>query len=183
MDPLSQFEVLVPAFQQLAGQTSVDQLDNETPCSAWKVRDLFGHVRGGATTFAAAVRGEDAPEPHDVADADLPGATNQAVANVQAAFQAPGAMEKTLVTPFGEMPGDAFARLLAVDLLAHSWDLAQATGQALSIPDEVVAAADGFARAAISPEIRGPQTFGPEVEPAEGASPIERLVAFTGRTP
>lgn len=89
--------------------------------------------------------------------------------------------QQLAATPFGDMPGDTFARLLAFDLLMHSWDLATATGKPLNVPDEVVAEVDGFARAALTPELRGPETFGPEVEPSRNASPLDRLVAFSGR--
>jgi uncharacterized protein (TIGR03086 family) len=84
-------------------------------------------------------------------------------------------------TPFGEMPGETFARLLVFDLLMHSWDLANATGQQLDVPSDLVAAVDGFARVALTPDLRGPGTFGPEVEPPEGASQLDRLAAFSGR--
>ena len=183
MDAMSQFDVIVPTFQQLASRTTVDDLDRQTPCEEWRVRDLFGHIIVGATTFAAAVRGSAPPDEVPVgADEAIPATANAALADIDDAFRSPGALEQTVATPFGDMPGDAFARLLAFDLLVHSWDLATATGQPLAVPDAVVAEVDGFARAALAPELRGPGTFGPEVEPAADASPLERLVAFSGRT-
>ncbi len=182
MDALAQFDVIVPTFQKLAAGTAQDQLDVQTPCEEWKVRDLFGHIIVGATTFAAVVRGEEPPA--DVptgADDAMTSTANAALVDIDDAFRSPGALGRDLVTPFGEMPGDTFARLLAFDLLMHSWDLATATGQPLAVPDDVVAEVDGFARAALAPEMRGPGTFGPEVEPSSDASPLERLVAFSGR--
>lgn len=41
--------------------------------------------------------------------------TGAAVAEVDAAFRTPGALQRILPTPFGEMPGETFARLLAFD--------------------------------------------------------------------
>jgi uncharacterized protein (TIGR03086 family) len=81
------------------------------------------------------------------------------------------------------MPGEVFARLLAFDVLVHMWDLASATGQSVEVPDDVIAEADGFARVAIAPEMRGPETFGPEQQPAPDASALDRLAAFAGRKP
>ena len=182
MDVLSQFDMIVPAFQTLAGNVSTGQLDDETPCSEWAIRDLFGHVLGGATFFAAAVRGDAPTETTPADDESLAGSATAAVIDVDAAFREPGALERTVSSPFGEMPGDAFARLLAFDLLMHTWDLAQATQQSVDVPDELVAAVDAFAHQAITAEWRRPGAFGPEAEPAAGATPLERLVAFSGRT-
>lgn len=183
MEPLAQLDVLVPAFEQLCAGTRPEQLDDRTPCSDWAVRDLFGHLRGGATLFAAAVRGHEGAEPEPVPDDAVTSATVAAADDLDAALREPGALERTVETPFGPMPGAVFARLIAFDLLMHTWDLATATGQPLDIPDDLVAAAEGFARQAITPELRAPGVFGPEVEAPAGASDLERLVAFSGRTP
>ena len=48
-----------------------------------------------------------------------------------------------------------------------------------------VPAVDGtieVARQLISPDLRASGAFAPEVTPPAGASPIERLAAFTGRS-
>jgi len=182
VDPLSQFDVLIPVLQQVAANTSADQLDDETPCSEWQVRDLLQHLLGGASMFANVVRGEEPGTPAEIDDVAMADAVCAAIADLDGAFRTPGAMEKTIPTPFGDMPGEAFARLLAFDLLMHTWDLATSTDQTLSVPDEVVVEVDGFARAAIGSEIRGPETFGPEIEPEPGAGALERLVAFSGRS-
>ncbi len=183
MDPLSQFDAIVPVFQKLAAGTSTEQLDAPTPCEEWRVRDLFGHLIGGATTFAAVVRAEEAPpEIAPVEDAAVTATARAAIDDIDAAFRSPGAMERTVATPFGEMPGETFARLLAFDLLMHTWDLGTATGQDVEVDEDVVADVDGFARAAIAPELRRPGTFGPEQAAPAGASRLEQLVAFSGRS-
>jgi len=56
--------------------------------------------------------------------------------------------------------------------LTYAWDL----------DDDVVAEVDGFARQAISDEMRDGDTWAIEQQPADGATAIERLVAFSGRT-
>ena len=183
VDVLAQYDVLVPTAQGLIAETTPDQLDLSTPCEGWRVRDLFGHLTGGATMFAAVVRGEEPPaEVAPPADPIVAATTSAALADIDEAFRSPGALERVITTPFGEMPGETFARLLAFDLLMHTWDLATATGRTVDLPEAVVGEIDGFARAAVTPDLRGPGTFGPEVEPAPGASTLERLVAFSGRS-
>lgn len=183
MTPLEQFDVLMPIFRQRAQATSVDQFDQQTPCEKWVVRDLFAHMLGGATMFAAAVRGRQ-PAPVAPPDDDqLVDATLGALTDIDNAFREDGALSRTVASPFGDMDGETFARLLAVDLLMHTWDLSRATGQPLDVPEDVAAAVGGFAEAAISDDVRGPETFGPALPAPSGGSALDRLAAFTGRQP
>ena len=183
MDVLAQWDVVIPELKRLASKTSPEQLDEQTPCTEWKVRDLFGHLLGGATMFAAMVRGDDPPAaPPSPSDEELGAATVAAADDIHNAFKTPGALDRTLATPLGEMTGDAFARLLAFDVLMHSWDLATATGQTVDVPDDVVGEITSYARQVVGPELRQPGVFGPEVAAPDYATPLERLVAFSGRT-
>ena len=45
------------------------------------------------------------------------------------AIRSPGALDRTVAAPFGDTPGEAFARFVVLDGLVHGWDLATATGQ------------------------------------------------------
>jgi uncharacterized protein (TIGR03086 family) len=183
MDVLAQWDVVVPEFQRIVATTKPDQLDDQTPCTEWKVRDLFGHLLGGATMFAPMIRGDEPPAtPPSPSDDDLTSAVAAAVSDVDAAWRTPGALDRVIATPLGDMQGEAFARLLAFDLLMHTWDLATTTGQSVDVPVDVVGAIDEFARQAVSDDLRQPGLFGPEVTAAPDAAPLDRLVAFSGRT-
>ena len=105
-----------------------------------------------------------------------------AMADLLDAVQSPGALDRTIQTPGGEMPGAVFARLVAFDGLVHGWDLATSTGQPWDLDDDLVAEVDAFARQAITDEMRDGDTFAAEQPTAGDASALERLVAFTGRT-
>jgi uncharacterized protein (TIGR03086 family) len=95
-------------------------------------------------------------------------------------MSAPGALDRMVAAPFGEVPGETFARFVVLDGLVHGWDMATATRQPYEPPAELVEAVDGFAHQAIDP-LRDGQTFAAPTEPPAGASPIERLAAYTGR--
>jgi uncharacterized protein (TIGR03086 family) len=179
MDPLSQLDQLAPLLAGVVGSISADQLDRPTPCAEFTVQGVLEHMIGGATMFAAAYRGETPAEP-DLGDV-LAG-FGPALAGLGAAISAPGALDRTIAAPFGEVPGDTFARFVVLDGLVHGWDLATATGQPYDPPAELVAAVDDFARHILDP-LRDGHTFAAAVEPAAGASPIERLVTYTGRRP
>jgi uncharacterized protein (TIGR03086 family) len=178
MDPITQLELLGPHLGGVVTGIAPDQLGNPTPCAHFTVRGVLEHMLAGATAFAAAYRGEHSPAEPDLADPL--GSFGPVLADLVAAITAPGALDRTIQAPFGEVAGDSFARFVVLDGLVHGWDLAIATGQPYEPPGELVAAAFAFARQAIDP-MRDGDTFAAPVEPAAGASPIERLANYTGR--
>lgn len=184
MGPLEQLDELEPLLGQLTSRITPDDLDSPTPCANFKVRGVLGHMTGGATQFAAAFRGESpAPAPVDLAEGpDVVARAGSALADLMAAIRSPGALDRTVAAPFGEMPGDAFARFVVLDGLVHGWDIATATGQTYEPSDALVAEVDAFARQAIAPPMRDGDTFAAAVEPPAGATRIEQLAAFTGRS-
>ena len=177
MDPITQLEQLGPPLGAVVAGITPDQLDNPTPCVEFTVRGILEHMIGGATAFAAAYRDETPAEPDF---SDPLNSFGPVLGDLAAAISAPGALNRSVQAPFGEVPGDTFARFVVLDGLVHGWDLATATGQAYDPPEGLVAAAEEFARQAIDP-LRDGQTFAVPVEPAPDASPIEQLANYTGR--
>ena len=163
MDPLTQLDQLGPHLGGVVAGIRPEQLDAPTPCDAFTVRGVLEHMIGGATAFAAAYRGTTPDEP-DLRDP----------------LRRFSGVLGDLVAAIGDVPGDIFARFVVLDGLVHGWDMAVATGQSYDPPDDLVAAADAFARQALDP-LRDGTTFAAAVEPAPGASPIERLARYTGR--
>ena len=79
-------------------------------------------------------------------------------------------------------PPSDLAGLLPVELALHGWDFAQTCGVQLDISDEVVAYLRTLAQG-IDPEGRENGSFKAAVTAPEGASAIDQLAAFAGRTP
>jgi uncharacterized protein (TIGR03086 family) len=179
MEVLDQLDQLGPLLAAVVGGIRADQLDNPTPCARFTVRGVLDHMIGGASTFAAAFRGVEPTKP-DLSDPLASFGT--ALTGLAEAMHSPGALDRTLQVPFGEMPGATFGRFVVFDGLVHGWDLATSTGQPYDPPDVLVTEVDTFARQAVDP-LRDGDTFGPPVEPSSSATPIQRLVAFTGRGP
>ncbi len=184
MQPRDQFEQVGALLGEVAGGIRSDQLDAATPCAAFAVRGVLGHMIEGATVFAAAFRGEPAPslDGDPAAGDDVVPRAAAALGELFAAVGSPGALERTIDSPFGAVPGDEFVRYLALDGLVHGWDVATATGQPYRPSDALVAEVDAYARRLLTTELRDGDTFADATEPPEGATPIERLAAFTGRT-
>jgi uncharacterized protein (TIGR03086 family) len=134
---------------------------------------------GGAATLAAAFRGVEPSEPDTT---DVLAGFGPALTGLVEAVHCPGALDRTVQAPFGEVPGATLARFVVLDGLVHGWDLATATGQPYEPSEALVAEVEAFARQAVEP-LRDGDTFAAAVAPPPSATPIQRLVAFTGRRP
>jgi uncharacterized protein (TIGR03086 family) len=182
----------VAGTREILSKVPPDQLDKTTPCASWKVRDLVNHIVGSTYWFAATVETGVAPASEDdiggpdVTSGDVMAAFADGSKKAIDAFSAPGAMEKTLKLPFGEMPGAAFVMMAANDQFQHGWDLAKATGQTTALDPELAAQLLGFAKAAIPDAFRGPDgkaPFGPAVPVSGSANAVDQLAGFLGRAP
>ncbi len=182
MDLIEQLGIILPAVQERIAQVPVEHLDDPTPCSAFRIRDLLDHIIGGASAFAPQLRGDDPPgEPPPLTDETRLIAAITALDELLAAAKSPGAFERIVRLPFGEVSGEVLARFVTVDGMVHTWDLARATGTPYDPPDELTLSVLASARELIGPELRDGDTFADEVPAPAGASPLIQLVAFTGR--
>lgn len=178
-DPRSQLDEIVPLLTALVVPLTDAQLDAPTACAKFTVRGVIEHMIAGAAVFSAGFRGR-APVPNP-GDTDLVASLAVALANLRSAAHSPGAMERSITAPAGTLHSEVFARFVAMDGLVHGWDIATATGQRYDPAAELVAAVDAFTRQALTDEMRDGDTFAPALEPPVDATPLERLVAFTGR--
>ena len=184
MHPTEQLAVILPAVSDLVDQVEPADLTAPTPCDRFDVHGVMDHmiVLGGA--FAYLFRGEEPPGDGapDVEGRVPAPELRKAMDDLLDAVCSEGAMERTISSPVGEMPGETFARLVAFDGLVHGWDIARGAGLSWELPDEVVAAVDGFARVALTDDLRDGDTFKDPTAAPAGATGIERVAAFSGRT-
>jgi uncharacterized protein (TIGR03086 family) len=167
-----------------------DQLDDPTPCVSWDVRRLVNHIVGGShwfaiTTNAGAAPEVDTTEDTDYTQGDVLASYDEGIAASLAAFESPGAQEKMVRLPFGEIPGAMFMGVATVDQFTHGWDLAKATGQDTDLAPEMAEQLLAQCRVVITDQFRGEDgqaLFGAEVEAPDGASAADRLAAFLGRS-
>ena len=183
MTPVEQLETIVPSLNGLVERMWHGQLEYASPCSEFTVHDLVNHMIVGGGTFAPMFRGEPVPEiTAPVVYGWVPAQEFVDTMNdLVAAVKSPGAMDRTIQSPVGEMDGATFCRFVALDGLVHGWDLATALGVEWDPPADVVSAVDSFARAAINDDVRASGAFAAEVAVSADASALDRLVAFTGR--
>jgi uncharacterized protein (TIGR03086 family) len=158
------------------------QLPLESPCPGWSVRDVLNHSIGVTLKFAGfAAGGSDYPRTPrgDLIGADHRLALRSAAEAAQAAWTSAD-MARPCHLPFGTFPASLAAGINLFDVLAHTWDIAVATGVPLECTDDLWQAGLEAARAVIGPG-RDPRQYAAEIPVTAAASPRQRFLAFTGR--
>jgi len=93
----------------------------------------------------------------------------------------PVALARPVPLPWGgSMPLGGFLVRYPMEILVHTWDLAQATGQAAALDPDLVRDALEPARQ-FAPIARMSGLIGPECAVAEDADDLTRLLAIFGR--
>ncbi len=176
----------------LVGRVRAEQMNAPTPCEGWDVRALLAHLVGGNRRYAALAQGgtplrrdhgpgTSRPTPDEILVPDPTGAYRESAEELREAWRAPDRLDQLYDLPFGRLPGRSALAIHLLETVAHGWDLARATGQEPQFDPEVVQAAWSVARRSLSGDRPSGSPFAPAVEPAEGATEIDRLAAFLGR--
>lgn len=167
---------------------AADQLDASTPCDEWTVRRLIDHMLAAQQMFAAApsgaVVGPPSGAPPELVGDDPSAQYEDARKATAHAFAQPGVLESTLNGVSGDVPAMQILGIAFCDQLIHGWDLAKATGQDTTMPEDLAAAAWMFLDGQIADERRGPgMPFKAAVPLPEDAGVQEKLIAYCGRDP
>jgi uncharacterized protein (TIGR03086 family) len=146
------------------------------------VRQVVNHLIGMNRVFAALLTDEPPPQrpSADHVGDDPVGAYRDSAGSLLAAFGRPGVLERAYHGPLGTATGAERLQIRLYDLLAHGWDLAQATEQPANLPDDLAEQSLAYTRTQLTEQARSGR-FGPAQIVAGQAPAIERLVAFLGR--
>jgi uncharacterized protein (TIGR03086 family) len=187
MDLLPTIGKVLERAGQVVDNVKPGDLGNSTPCTEWTVRDVINHVTGGATMFAECVENGSVPDDRfgqlmggDNLGDDYKGAFHTASDRARAAFGSPGALDKMVKLPFGEMPAGIALNIAVMDVMTHAVDIARATGQTID-DDELLETALAVGRQLITDDRRMPGMFDAEQPVADDASAEDKLLAFAGR--
>jgi uncharacterized protein (TIGR03086 family) len=182
-------ELLDRAIDQAGGVIagiSPDQAALPTPCTAWDVRTLVGHVVDDLGQFTRAAQGGRpafAKSPPTV-DGDWAAAFRAGAPGLMDAWRQAGDLSATVTMPIGDRPLEFVVDQQIAEFAVHAWDLATATGQPVTFDPEIAETALAWSRTTLKPEFRGPdRPFGAEVPIAADAPVYDRLAAFFGRDP
>jgi uncharacterized protein (TIGR03086 family) len=190
MDEVATMSRVIELTGQVVDNIEPEQLDNPSPCTAWTVRDVLNHITGGAEMFALCVREGAVPDEKlgelmtgDNLGSDYKAAFHRAADAANGSFAIPGAMERIVKLPFGEMPAAMALNIAIFDVTTHAWDLAKATGQNTDLDPEVAGIAYEVAQAMLSDDLRNSGMFGQPVAVPDDAPVADRLAGLAGRTP
>ncbi len=182
----------VLASVQVVSRASAADLDRDTPCAGWTLRDLLAHMTVQHLGFAAAAEGHGAdasvwvPGP---VGSDFAARYAAAAHRVLDAFAAADVPERPFALPeistATTFPGRQAIAFHLVDYVAHGWDVARSLGLPYTVEPDVLDVALDIAQAV--PD--GPNrlvpgaAFRPGVPVPEGAGTLDRIVALLGRSP
>jgi uncharacterized protein (TIGR03086 family) len=187
MEPMEQLRRARGEFERRIALVRPGHLNLPTPCPAWDVSALLRHVVGADQAYVALLSGASAEEFGRVAGecrlgnrpADDFATSSQALLEV---FAEPGALERTVHHPIGDVPGLQLLGMRVTDWAIHGWDLARAIGTDESMDVQLVEALLDRVQA------RGPALYstgyfqrGPGVP--ETAAAQDRLLDLLGRRP
>ena len=182
-NPLDQLRQAHGVFLEVLGNVRPEQMSLPTPDDEWDVRDLINHVVLGNIWAAENLKTGHAPRPSGdaIGERDVVEAYTASAEAMMAAFEEPGALDRMVTMPFGEMPAAALAGFRFVDLIVHAWDLAKATGQDTDLAPDLFEAALATSRQRMTGMDRSNMPFKEEVVVPADAPAADRLAGFLGR--
>jgi uncharacterized protein (TIGR03086 family) len=195
MDELvSKFLAAQRAFTERVHAVREDQWAAPTTCSQWDVAALVSHVIDEDRWVAPLIHGHDLESAGKIVEgtrslpvdggvgANLVQEWDDASLTAADAFGEDGAMDRTVALSRGETPARDYIGEMIFDHLVHSWDLGKAIGYTGPLPDDVIDAVYGMAKAMGDLSAFG-EMFAPAVPVPDDASTLDKLVALTGRDP
>ncbi len=177
LDPIVAGYAVLAAIQPMLRSLTVDDKPRTTPCGGQTCHEVAVHLMGSMTALGA-MAGATVEMP---AEGSLETKVSQMSDEALRAWAARG-LDGTVTDPAGrEVPAAIGPSIIAVELLLHGWDIAQGSGRPIEIADEVVAYVARLGEELIVSG-RG-RVFADEVAPGDGADALDRLAAYSGRTP
>lgn len=176
-DELRSAELSLGVLHQVVRTIADDDLGKQTPCEEFDVAGLTGHLLKSISILGGAA-GAELPE-RDPSDS----VERQVILAARPALDAwhRRGVDGTVDVGGAEMPAVVLVGILSVEFLVHAWDYAAATGRTVPAPDSLSDYVLALAEKIITPEGRIRAGFDDPVDVPDDASPLQRLLAFTGR--
>lgn len=168
------------------GAVSTRLLPSPTPCRAWNVRMLLEHADDSLAVLIEGLTVQRIAEPPAVpppdaarSASDLVGALRRRAAELlDASAQADGGSQ---VSVDGHpLPIDCLRSVGVLEIAVHAWDISQACGQRLPVPEDLAA---GLLTQVglLVPRIGREPLFAAPVQVPARSTAGERLIAYLGR--
>jgi uncharacterized protein (TIGR03086 family) len=164
-----------------------DLLSRPTPCQGWDLRTLLRHANESLAALLEAVGSGCVgafPSAEDLAADPAAAFRDRArwLAGAYAAADRQHRGDRVIVIADRILVLGAVARLGALEIAVHGWDISRACGIRQPIPRALAADLLAIAPLLVAEDARRP-LFDAPVTPAPAAGPSDRLAAFLGRDP
>lgn len=156
-----------------------------TPCSAWELRALLGHLNDSmAILHEGVATGTVGPVPaeEEVLAADPRTVFRHRASHLLDALCGMRAPGRTIAIIDRSLTGGMTAGTGAIEVAVHGWDISRACRQPSQIPPLLATDLLELSRLVVTAENRYPFFAAPRTMPS-GADPSDLLVAFLGRNP
>ncbi|MDO9485904.1 MAG: TIGR03086 family protein [Actinomycetota bacterium] len=180
-DPVERYLAIAHGFGLLVDHTK--DWDAQSPVDSWKAHDVVWHLVDWVPGLLSVGAKIELPL-RDPNKKDPVGDWAHFDEALRAVLNRPETASAEFSHPqAGTMPlGLAIDTFITPDIFMHSWDLAQATGQAWELDSEfsatLLAGMEG-----IEEMLRASGQYGPRVHVSGDADPQTQLMAFVGRDP
>jgi uncharacterized protein (TIGR03086 family) len=185
-DLLALFKAGCASFGARVHAVGADQWNLATPCSEWDVATLVDHIIDEHLWVPPLLNGHDLAVAGGIVESakrtigsDRAAAWDSAALDSQRAFGEAGALDRDVALSRGPTPATDYIGEMISDLTIHGWDLGRAIGVREPLPNELVLFVLPLAERYSGAE----PYFAPAVEPPDGATDEERMIALTGRQP
>lgn len=184
-DVVERYVAALASFGEQVRDVQDHEWDLPTPCGDWDVRSVVAHVVLGESQIAPLVAGESLSSGSEV-DTSIVGThpmsvwRGTAIAAISAA-KSPDMTEATLDHPQGQIRGGTLLSFRVCENLVHAWDISVAVGRRWEIDADQATWCLDFWLPNVE-QLFAMSDFGEALEPSEGASAGERLLALLGRS-
>jgi uncharacterized protein (TIGR03086 family) len=180
MNPVELYRSATARAVEVAQGITSEQLSWPTPCSDWTVQDILDHLVFGTGYLAAAL----GAEPDEVPSGATAAQFEAGVALCLGRMADPANLAVRSSSPLGfEWSGLEATAGTFMDVLVHTWDLAEATGQDTTLDPVLVEACTSMFLPDMPVAGRAAGIIGSAVEVGADAPPQDRLLGALGRRP
>ena len=177
LNPLTSAEATLAVCQNVLRQIREGDLDRPTPCSEFTIGQLADHLIGSMVSLGRMAGAVVVPANSGTVESRVAFAAQQTLES----WDRRG-LEGTVKRGERDIPADLAASVLSLELLVHGWDFAVASGQRITVSDEVSHYVLDLAQEVISPGVRQRGSFADAIEVGPDVDILGRLIAFSGRS-
>jgi uncharacterized protein (TIGR03086 family) len=178
VDEFTSAEKALVVVHNVVDTIGADDLHRPTPCRDWDVEALAEHLVDTISRLGAAADIEPTVPNSDSIDQRI----QQVTQPILAGWRRRG-LTDDVVFSGRSLPAHLALGILCLELVVHGWDFAVALRRPIHVSHTHAAYVLGLAQQTLNAQSRATAGFDQPVPVPADASPLDQLIAFTGRNP